>query len=269
MRPVAYRGIGRFRGSLKGWKQSDFGVNFKNPKKFNSSSYIHKGGCEILEGGKQYFISVEGGEGAGKSTFMEGLAAALTSGGHSVVKTFEPGGTEVASRIRHLFTDPPKSDPLHMKTELLLVCAARTQHVEKLIKPSLAAGKVVLCDRYSDSTRVYQGVLGSNPQKELEQMIAFAEGGCTPTITFLLDAPVEVLVARLDSRGGGSSRFDLAPESVHRRIRQAYLNVANQFKDRIQILDASQDQASILRSALDCLAGLAKDTQESPERSIK
>lgn len=169
----------------------------------------------------------------------------------------------MASKIRLLFTDPPENEPLHMKTELLLVCAARAQHVERLVKPSLGASKFVLCDRYSDSTRVYQGVLGANPQAELENIISFAEGGCTPSVTFLLDAPVEVLASRLNNRGGGSSRFDLAPESVHRKIRQGFLDVAGRFPKRVKVLDATQDQASILESATQHLAMKMLDQPES------
>ncbi len=187
---------------------------------------------------KAFFISVEGGEGVGKSTFVRGLAQKLSENGHVIVRTFEPGGTTAADKIRRLFTHPPEGEVLEKKTELLLVCAARAQHVSQVIRPSLEANKIVICDRYSDSTRVYQGALAQNTAQKLEEMVAFAEGGVVPQLTFLLDAPVDVLAGRLEKREGEKSRFDLAKKPVHEKIRESFLQIAAKFPERIVCLDA-------------------------------
>jgi dTMP kinase len=202
---------------------------------------------------RSFFLSVEGGEGVGKSTFVTGLAKMLGSGGQTVVSTFEPGGTSVADQIRGLFTNPPEGETLDRRTELLLVCASRAQHVERVIKPALNSEKIVICDRFSDSTRVYQGALAKNDLQKMEEIIAFAEGGCNPQLTFLLDAPVDVLADRLEKRGGEQSRFDRAGKEVHELIRKSFLNVADDFPDRIVLLNAAEPPEKLVQKAFDLI----------------
>jgi len=185
---------------------------------------------------------------------VRGLTEKLKDLGREVVSTFEPGGTAVARSVRSIFTEPPGGEVLDKRTELLLVCAARAQHVEQLIRPAMVSGKVVLCDRYSDSTRVYQGDLGKNEIGHLEDMIAFAEAGVRPELTFLLDAPVELLEGRLSKRGGKQSRFDLAAKPVHENIRSSFLEIAKNFPDRIVVLDATSDPLVIVEKALAVIA---------------
>ena len=130
------------------------------------------------------FISIEGGEGVGKSTFTKAIVNYLRERGVEHISTREPGGTKVAQKIREVFVSPPKDEELNMMTELLLVNAARCQHVEKLIRPALSDNKWVICDRYVDSTMVYQGALGGVDQSCLKTLTEYATRGLMPDLTF-------------------------------------------------------------------------------------
>ena len=208
--------------------------------------------------GQGRFITVEGGEGVGKSVFTAGLAAALRARGFTVVTTREPGGTPTADRIRALFAAPPAEDPLLMETEALLVSAARAQHVGRLVRPALTRGDWVLSDRFTDSTRVYQGALGGMAQNALESLIAFSTSGLEPDLSFLLDCDVATARARLAGRGGNQrdpvERYDHAQLAVHERLRDAYLQLASRFPARIIRLDASRPPAALLEEALSLVA---------------
>jgi len=177
------------------------------------------------------FIAVEGGEGSGKSLFVQGLCAWLRRSGQIVVQTREPGGTPAADKIRAIFAAP--GEELVMQTEALLVSAARCQHVERVIRPALARGEWVVSDRFADSTRVYQGAIGGVPQAELERLIAFSTGDLVPDLTILIDCPTDVARARIDgakSRPGQRTdevqRYDLASAEFHQRVRDAFLKLA-------------------------------------------
>lgn len=190
------------------------------------------------------FISIEGGEGVGKSTFIEGLMRQL--GSLPSLRTHEPGGTPLATEIRRLFVNPPEAP--YATTELCLVSAARAQHVEAVIKPALKAGKWVICDRFADSTRVYQGILGGIPRKDIEALINFSTGGLEPDLTFVLDCPIEISMARL-SRRRDSSRFDQKAAGFHNGVREAYRHLSEQFTDRMVILDASRSLDDLWQQA--------------------
>ncbi len=203
------------------------------------------------------FVSIEGGEGVGKSLFINHLADDLTERGIAFVKTREPGGTPSADLIRGLFGSPPTNDAFCMMTEALLLSAARAQHVEKVIRPALKSGKWVLCDRYADSTRVYQGILGGIPSSDLETIIAISTGKLEPDMTFLLDCDVGIAAGRRQVRGAGHAdgiqRYDDAKIEFHERLRRAYLRLAEQFSHRITVIDAARDPLDVAAAAVKAL----------------
>lgn len=199
------------------------------------------------------FISVEGGEGVGKSSFLKGLEEYLQEAGVNVVATREPGGTPTAQAIRQVFMSPPQDDPLDPKSELFLVSAARCQHLEKLIKPSIAQGKWVLCDRFHDSTRVYQGIGGGVPQDELETLIKLSVGSWDPELTFLLDCDVQVALQRVAQRiesDESGNRYDEASVAFHETLRAGFLGLSKRFSERFVILDAEKSQGEVLQQAV-------------------
>jgi dTMP kinase len=200
------------------------------------------------------FITVEGGEGVGKSSLVGGLAELLRARGIAVLTTREPGGTPSADRIRALFAVPAGGDPLLPTTEALLVSASRAQHVGRLIEPSLASGTWVICDRYADSMRVYQGALGKLPEKSIDALIDIATGGLAPDLTLLLDCDVGVSLARLKGRGVGEDdvkRYDAEGRAVHERLRRAYLELQAKEPERIKRLDASGTPKALLDAAFE------------------
>jgi dTMP kinase len=202
------------------------------------------------------FITLEGGEGTGKSTLLVGLAAAIRAKGVELTVTREPGGTPAADRIRGLFGAPPDGDPLLIETEALLVSAARAQHVGRLLKPTLARGGSVLCDRYHDSMRVYQGVLGGVDRAFLEQLIAGSTKGLDPDLTFLLDCDVAVARARLTQRREGEDekdavrRFDDAKAATHNKVRRGFKELAERWPERFVTLNAADAPEAVLAQAV-------------------
>lgn len=205
-----------------------------------------------------HFISVEGGEGVGKSTFCQALAERLMARGETVTRTREPGGTPTAQRIRELFLHPPSDDPLVAEAELFLIAAARAQHVARLIKPALEKVDWVISDRFYDSTRVYQGVMAGLPQDLLERSIEYAVGDCHPELTFVLDCDTAVALKRLASRASQnvedeSNRFDAAQFEYHQRLRQGFLDLQQRFPARVVVLDATKPLDQLLSHALELI----------------
>jgi dTMP kinase len=206
--------------------------------------------------GSGRFITIEGGEGTGKSSLVAGLAQALRAQGRDLVVTREPGGTPAADRIRALFGAPPDGDPLLIETEALLVSAARAQHVGRLLRPALERGAWVLCDRYHDSMRVYQGVLGGVNAAFLEQLIAGSTKGLDPDLTILLDCDVAVAKARLTQRREGEDerdavkRFDDAKAATHDKVRRGFLELAERYPRRFVTLNAAQTPEALLAEAI-------------------
>ena len=202
------------------------------------------------------FITIEGGEGVGKSVFANGLAAALDAKGVSFIRTFEPGGTPTGTALRELFINPLPNDPLAIETEFCIVSAARAQHVARVIKPALAAGTWVLCDRFADSSRIYQGVLGGIAAEEIESVIRFTTYGLEPDMTFLLDCDVETSMARVENRvlsASETSRFDEGKKDLHEKIRDGFLRLCDQFPQRMVRLDAGQPPETVLSAAMEAL----------------
>ncbi len=196
------------------------------------------------------FITFEGADGGGKSTQIELLAATLRQMGYEVVTTREPGGTPLAEKVRSIVLDPDL--PLTSKTQTMLFLAARSEHVDKLIKPALAEGKIALCDRFSDSTLVYQGLaLGKTLEevKELRDLCDFASGGIQPDLTLVMDGEPEKLVLRRDARGV-TDRFEEQGLAFQHALRAGFLVLAKQEPKRIRIIDAEGSIEEVAKKIL-------------------
>jgi dTMP kinase len=183
------------------------------------------------------FVTFEGIEGSGKSTHLRHLAEHLRQGGRDVVETREPGGTPAGTAIRRLLLDAERV-PLAPLTELFLYCADRTQHVEEVIRPALCAGRLVLCDRFSDSTIAYQGHGRGLDLGVVKALDARARGDVWPALTFLLDCPVEDGLARARGRSRPADRFEREATAFHERVRAGFLALAAAEPARFCILDS-------------------------------
>ena len=183
-------------------------------------------------------ITFEGGEGAGKSTQVHRLADRLREQGLEVVVTREPGGSPGAEAIRGLLVSG-EVDRWSAVSEALLMNAARRDHVEKLIAPALARGDVVICDRFADSTRAYQGVAGGAAPELIAMLESEVVGDCRPDLTLVLDLPVEIGLARAAGRGDLEARFEAKGAAFHTAIRQAFLDIAAAEPARCVVVDAS------------------------------
>jgi dTMP kinase len=192
---------------------------------------------------KGLFITLEGGEGTGKTTQIKNLAATLAGKGYEVVITREPGGTPDAEKIRDLLVRRDGGDWTPM-TECLLLFAARVMHVEKLIRPAIEAGKIVISDRFTDSTRAYQSYGHGVDLSAVDEIDRVALRGFKPDITFILDLPVEKGLERAGRRLKRSSsaedKFEQLDLAFHQRLRQGFLEIADREPDRCIVLDANR-----------------------------
>jgi dTMP kinase len=186
-----------------------------------------------------WFITVEGGEGAGKSTQVRRLARRLEAGGIAVVTTREPGGSPGAEAIRALLVTGA-ADRWSPVTETLLVNAARRDHIERVIAPALARGAIVICDRFADSTRAYQGAGGGAPPALIATLEDAVLEGLRPDLTLILDLPAAAGLARAAGRGGAEARFEAKGPAFHERLRAAFLAIAEAEPDRCALIDADQ-----------------------------
>lgn len=196
------------------------------------------------------FITLEGPEGAGKSTNREYLAARLREQGIDVLLTREPGGTPLAERVRELLL-APSDEPMASDTELLLVFAARAQHLAQVIVPALERGAVVLCDRFTDATYAYQGGGRGLDVERIAQLETFVQGSLRPDLTLVFDLPVEVGLSRAAARGR-LDRFEQEGRGFFEAVRATYLQRAEAAPARYRILDASQSLEAVQRD-LDAL----------------
>ena len=188
---------------------------------------------------KGYFITIEGVEGAGKTTQIHLLAEALND---NVVVTREPGGTPLSEKIRELFLF---EETISATTELLLIAAARTQHLTELIIPSLEEGKTVICDRFSDATIAYQGFRKGIDLKLVKQINDIATNGLTPDITFLLDLPPNIGLQRKHDSSEPLTRLEFETITLHEKVRDGYLSVAHAEPKRVILIDAQLDVDTI------------------------
>ncbi len=194
------------------------------------------------------FITFEGGEGAGKSTQITRLKNRLEAQGTEVTVTREPGGSPGAEKIREVLLSGQARD-LGPRGEAMLFAAARADHVDKTILPALESGSWVLCDRYADSTRVYQGEAGVDPQY-LDLLETLAVAGIRPELTILIDVPADVGMARVSSRsqkaeGAAPDRFEDEALQVHERRRVLFLDLARKEPHRFAVIDGRQDQDAV------------------------
>ncbi len=195
------------------------------------------------------FITVEGGEGAGKSTQVDLLLSALGHAGIATQRTREPGGSEGAEAIRRLLLDGA-TERWDAVGEALLLYAARRDHVIRLIRPALDRGVWVVCDRFADSTLAYQGYGRGLPLADLMALHRFALGDFAPELTLVLDLPVAEGLARAARRSGNADRFERLDAAFHERLRQGFLQIAADNPERCVVIDAAGDQGSVHRAVL-------------------
>jgi len=206
---------------------------------------------------KGFFISLEGGEGAGKSTQNKRIVEWLSNRGRTVVETREPGGTLVSEQIRRVLLDT-RNAGLNPTAELLMMFAARSQLVQEVILPSLEEGKVIVCDRFADASYAYQGggrQLGAETVAQVERIVL---KDLQPDLTLLFDIPVELGMTRVAGRGE-ADRFEVESIRFFERVRQAYLERAEAYPQRFRVIDASCDEQQVwqqVRSTLEEAPGL-------------
>lgn len=198
-----------------------------------------------------FFITVEGGEGAGKSTMLAFVRDWLARAGREVVVTREPGGTALGERVRDILLHARE---LHMsaETEALLMFAARAEHLERVIRPALDAGKTVLCDRFTDATYAYQGGGRGLSAERIAQLEAWVQGALRPNLTLLLDVPVDVGLQRANRRSE-PDRFEREQQEFFERVRAAYLERARREPQRLRVIDASRAPDEVQKQIADVL----------------
>jgi len=206
------------------------------------------------------FITLEGVEGSGKTTQAAILGDALRHQGRRVTVTHEPGGTRAGEAIRSIFLDPAVS--LDVAAELLLVLADRAQHVREKLRPSLAAGEIVISDRYSDSTIAYQGYGRGFDLKLLGDLNHLASDTMRPDLTLVLDVPVEIGLERTRARVKGATRgpdrFEGEAQEFHARVRQGFLEIARAEPDRVLVVDASRPLEQVRTDILNAVFAFMK-----------
>lgn len=192
------------------------------------------------------FITVEGGEGVGKSTQLGIIHDTLATAGFEVVMTREPGGTPRAERIRELLL-APTPEPMPAVCELLLVFAARSSHVEHVIRPALARGAWVVCDRFTDATYAYQGGARGMPAGQISVLEQMVQGDLRPDLTLLLDAPVDLALerARRRNQGQDTDRFELERAAFFETVRSTYLERSRAEPERFRLIDAGASLAAV------------------------
>lgn len=214
------------------------------------------------------FITFEGGEGAGKSTQIIQLSEMLRKQGRTVIVTREPGGSPGAEAVRHVLLSGA-AEPFGPAMEAILFAAARSDHVEQVIRPAVERGDVVLCDRFMDSSRVYQGVTGNLPRDFMESLEAVTVNALLPDLTIILDVDPEEGLRRATARRGDETadRYEKETLDVHRRRRKAFLDIAKAEPDRCVVIDATQSPkkvskqiASIVADRLKQVGGAGKGT---------
>lgn len=198
------------------------------------------------------FITIEGIEGVGKSTNIDYLAGIIEASGYTVMKTREPGGTPIAEDIRRILKEHG-DEPLPDVAELLLMFAARSINVNNAILPALNEGTWVISDRFTDSTRAYQGGGRGFPRESIEWLAEFVHGDLRPDLTILLDAPVDIALQRADRRGD-PDRIEVEQVEFFERVRQTYLDLAEREPERFVVVDCSQEIEAV-QASINMVAG--------------
>ncbi len=199
-----------------------------------------------LSSGAGLFVTFEGGEGAGKSTQIRRLAEALKGEGHDVLVTREPGGSPGAEAVRHVLLSGA-AEAFGTRMEAILFAAARNDHVEEVIRPALVAGKIVLCDRFMDSSRVYQGITGNLEPDFIETLQRIAINGVMPDCTVILDIPASIGLERAQKRAATDApdRFEKERLETHEKRREAFLDIAAREPERCHVVNALQSEEAI------------------------
>lgn len=206
--------------------------------------------------GNGIFITFEGIDGSGKSTQARALADKITAMGQEVVLTREPGGSPGAEAIRRLLVEGC-TDRWSPETEILLFTAARRDHLERTIEPALAAGKVLISDRFADSTRVYQGVARADLRADVD-LLHDRMIGREPDLTFIIDMEPEAALSRGLARNSGEDRFEDFGLSFQQRLRRGFLDLANQYPERCHVINGSQDVDDVTRSVFSIFESFRK-----------
>nr|WP_199690260.1 dTMP kinase [Clostridium sp. 1xD42-85] len=205
-----------------------------------------------------YFITFEGGEGAGKTTVLHTVTKRLSQAGYDVLATREPGGIKIAEKIRKIILDPLHTE-MEEHTEALLYAAARSQHLAEKIVPALKQGKIVLCDRFVDSSLVYQGYARGLGMDEVLKINQFAIGDCMPDLTLFFDIePKKGLERIAANKDREQNRLDLENLTFHEHVYKAYHILAERFPARIQSIDANLTLETVEQEAFDRILSLLK-----------
>ncbi len=195
------------------------------------------------------FITFEGNDGAGKTTVCKEVEKALIEKGYEVLYTREPGGSEIAEAIRHILLDVQNKE-MDARCEALLYAASRRQHLVEVILPALQEGKIVLCDRFVDSSLAYQGVAREIGMDQVWAINEFAIDGVMPEKTLFFSVSIETGQKRMNLRGD-KNRLDLEKSTFHQKVRQGYEMLCEKYADRIQVIDAEKDLDSVVQQALE------------------
>ena len=213
------------------------------------------------------FITFEGGEGAGKSTQIKRLAETLRKRGLSTLITREPGGSPGAEAVRHVLLSGA-AEPLGHRMEALLFAAARSDHVEQVIRPAVEAGTIVLSDRFMDSSRVYQGEDTALPEGFLKDLEAVTVNGMVPDLTLILDLdPQEGLRRAAARREGPADRYEKETLDLHRRRRAAFLEIAKREPNRCKVINAAQHPDSVANEIMSAVLDLVQRSGAAPKRA--
>ena len=218
------------------------------------------------------FITFEGGEGAGKSTQINRLANLLRRRGHDVLVTREPGGSQGAEAVRHVLLDG-QAEEFGVRMEAILFAAARNDHVEQIIRPALEEGTVVLCDRFMDSTRVYQGVTGNLEPAFTENLERVAVHGVVPDITIIIDVPAKTGLERARKRGSkdssGPDRFEKEEIVTHEKRREAFRELCQSEPDRCKLVDGMAKEDTVALTILELVEAILPELPSTGAKSGK
>lgn len=205
---------------------------------------------------KGKFIVLEGGEGLGKSTNLEWMRAWLEARGVHATTTREPGGTSFGEKLRALLLDANSTTKIQPEVELLLMFAARAQHLQEVIRPALESGSWIICDRFTDASYAYQGGGRGLAVKHIEYLEHWIQSGLSPDMIFLFDAPVEIGLQRTQRRGGAADRFEQEQQAFFQRVREAYLHRARLAPNRYRIINAAADLPQVQQQLAEALEHL-------------
>ena len=199
------------------------------------------------------FITLEGPEGSGKTTAVEAAVKKLKEMGYEIVRTREPGGTPIAEQIRNVILDKANTS-MDGRTEALLYAASRRQHLVEKVWPALKEGKIVICDRYLDSSLAYQGGARGLGVEEILNVNLFATENTWPDLTLLFDIKPEIGLARINANSNREvNRLDLEKIDFHNKVRQTFLDLAKRFPDRYVIIDASKSREEVAKDTMDAI----------------